>query len=270
MKALSLEVTLDVDQQNDAERLIGELSKEYGDLGVAVDRTAGKIVRLNSVAANLRELSLKVSGTEDADKVSRLQELSKMPKLDASGIAEANTLLEQLRAKYGDFGLSVDTVRGRIVALTETQRQFTAAAQIIQAGNDPQKETHLAQLERLKQLAEQEKLTAAEQQEAQTIVNTLNGAYSDLGLGIDTITGKLNLAASAQDKFNEAMKAATLGELDAEIAEHSKAHLRFFLLKEASRRWKYQGRSMPVISPQQFIAECTQNRPCDNKNASSD
>lgn len=219
LKALSLEVTLDVDQQNDAERLIGELSKKYGDLGVAVDRTAGKIVRLNSVAANLRELSLKVSGTEDADKVSRLQELSQMPTLDASGIAEANTLLEQLRVKYGDLGLSVDTVRGRIVALTEAQRQFTAAAQIIQAGNDPQKEAHLAQLERLKQLAEQEKLTAAEQQEAQTIVNALNGAYNNLGLGIDTITGKLNLAASAQDKFNEAMKAATLGELDAEIAE---------------------------------------------------
>ena len=219
LKALSLEVTLDVDQQNDAERLIGELSKKYGDLGVAVDRTAGKIVRLNSVAANLQELSLKISGTEDAEKVSRLQELSKMPKLDASGIAEANTLLEQLRAKYGDLGLSVDTVRGRIVALTEAQRQFTAAAQIIQAGNDPQKETHLARLERLKQLAEQEKLTAAEQQEAQTIVNALNGAYNDLGLGIDTITGKLNLAATAQDKFNEAMKAATLGELDAEIAE---------------------------------------------------
>ena len=219
LKALSLEVTLDVDQQNDAERLIGELSKKYGDLGVAVDRTAGKIVRLNSVAANLRELSLKVSGTEDAEKVSRLQELSQMPKLDASGIAEANTLLDQLRAKYGELGLSVDTVKGRIVALTEAQRQFTAAAQIIQAGNDPQKETHLAQLERLKQLAEQEKLTAAEQQEAQTIVNALNGAYSNLGLGIDTITGKLNLAASAQDKFNEAMKAATLGELDAEIAE---------------------------------------------------
>lgn len=219
LKALSLEVTLDVDQQNDAERLIGELSKKYGDLGVVVDRTAGKIVRLNSVAANIRELSLKVSGAEDADKVSRLQTLSQMPKLDASGIAEANTLLEQLRAKYGDLGLSVDTARGRIVALTEAQRQFTAAAQIIQAGNDPQKETHLAQLERLKQLAEQEKLTAAEQQEAQTIVNALNGAYSDLGLGIDTITGKLNLAASVQDKFNEAMKAATLGELDAEIAE---------------------------------------------------
>ena len=219
LKALSLEVTLDVDQQNDAERLIGELSKKYGDLGVAVDRTAGKIVKLNSVAASLRDISIKVSGTEDADKVSRLQTLSQMPKLDASGIAEANTLLEQLRAKYGDLGLSVDTARGRIVALTEAQRQFTAAAQIIQTGNDPQKETHLAQLERLRQLAEQEKLTAAEQQEAQTIVNALNGAYNDLGLGIDTITGKLNLAASAQDKFNEAMKAATLGELDAEIAE---------------------------------------------------
>ena len=219
LKALSLEVTLDMARQNEAESLIGELSEKYGDLGVAVDRTAGKIVRLNSVAANLRELSIKVSGTEDADKVSRLQTLSQMPKLDASGIAEANTLLEQLRAKYGELGLSVDTARGRIVALTEAQRQFTAAAQIIQSGNDSQKEAHLARLERLRQLAEQEKLTAAEQQEAQTIVNALNGAYNDLGLGIDTITGKLNLAATAQDKFNEAMKAATLGELDAEIAE---------------------------------------------------
>ena len=149
----------------------------------------GKIVRLNSVAANLRELSLKVSGTEDADKVSRLQELSQMPTLDASGIAEANTLLEQLRAKYGDLGLSVDTVRGRIVALTETQRQFyrsrtNHSGRKRSAEGDASCSAGAAQT-----VGGTGKADRREQQEAQTIVNALNGAYSDLGLGIDTITG---------------------------------------------------------------------------------
>ena len=219
LKALSLEVKLDVDRQNEAESLIGDLSAKYGDLGVSVDRATGKIVRLNSVAASLREIRIKVSGTEDADKAARLQALAVMPKLDASGISEADTLIEQLSAKYGDLGLSVDAVNGRIVALTEAQKKFAEAQNIIKSGNDPLKETHLAQLERLKKLTEQEKLTAAEQAEAQNIVNALNGAYNGLGLGIDAITGKLNLAAGAQQKLNDAMKQATLAELDAEIAE---------------------------------------------------
>jgi|GEM_PF-1438732 len=219
LKALTLEVKLDVDRQNEAESLIGDLSAKYGDLGVSVDRATGKIVRLNSVAASLREIRIKVSGTEDADKAARLQALAVMPKLDASGISEADTLIEQLSAKYGDLGLSVDAANGRIVALTEEQKKFAEAQSIIKAGNDPLKETHLAQLERLKKLTEQEKLTAAEQAEAQNIVNALNGAYNGLGLGIDAITGKLNLAAGAQQKLNDAMKKATLSELDAEIAE---------------------------------------------------
>ena len=219
LKALSLEVKLDVDRQNEAKTLISDLAAKYGDLGVSVDRATGKIVRLNSVAASLREIRIKVSGTEDADKAARLQVLAAMPKLDASGISEANTLIDQLKAKYGDLGLSVDATNGRIVALTEAQKKFAEAQNIIRAGNDPLKETHLAQLERLKKLTEQEKLTAAEQAEAQSIVNALNGAYNGLGLGIDAITGKLNLAAGAQQKLNDAMKQATLAELDAEIAE---------------------------------------------------
>ncbi len=219
LKALSLEVKLDVDRQNEADALVNDLSKKYGDWGVAVDRATGKITRLNSVAASLREISVKVTGTEDANKAARLQTLSQAPQLDASGIAEANTLIGELKAKYGELGVSVDAASGRIVAMTEAQKQFAAATQIIQTGNDPLKETHLAQLERLQKLAAQEKLTAAEQVEAQNIVNSLNGAYGSLGLGIDTITGKLGMAAGAQQKLNDAMKQATLTELDAEIAE---------------------------------------------------
>ena len=35
LKALSLEVKLDVDRQNEAESLISDLSRKYGDLGVS-------------------------------------------------------------------------------------------------------------------------------------------------------------------------------------------------------------------------------------------
>ena len=219
LKALSLELRLDVQQQTEAETLIAGLSAKYGELGVAVDKASGKIVKLNSVAAGLREIGVKVSGTEDADKAARLRQLAELPGLDASGIAEANSLLEQLKARYGDVGLAVGAATGRIIALTEAQKRFAEAQNIIQAGNDPLKETHLAQLERLKKLAVQEKLTVAEQTEAQRIVSALNGAYNGLGLGIDAVAGKLAVAASAQKKLNDTMKQATLSELDAEIAE---------------------------------------------------
>lgn len=219
LKTLSLELRLDVQQQTEAETLIAGLSAKYGELGVAVDKASGKIVKLNSVAAGLREIGVKVSGTEDADKAARLRQLAELPRLDATGVAEANSLLEQLTSRYGDVGLAVDAATGQIIALTEAQKRFAEAQNIIQAGNDPLKETHLAQLERLKKLAVQEKLTVAEQTEAQRIVSALNGTYNGLGLGIDAVAGKLAVAASAQKKLNDAMKQATLSELDAEIAE---------------------------------------------------
>ena len=56
-------------------------------------------------------------------------------------------------------------------------------------------------------------------QEAESIVSTLNEAYSRLGLGLDKVTGKLKLATDAQHKFNDAMKEAALAELDAEMAQ---------------------------------------------------
>ena len=219
LKALSLKVNLEAGEQTEADRLIGDLGKKYGDLGVTVDKTAQKIVRLNTAAGQLRDISIKVQGAEDLGKLDRLKELSQASSLDSGQQDQANQLISDLTAKYGQLGVSVDAVKGRIVAMTDAQRQFAQATQIIQAGNDPLKETHLAQLERLKKLAEQESLTADEQAEAQKIVNALNGSYGSLGLGIDTITGKLNMAAGAQGKLNDAMKEATLAELDAEMAE---------------------------------------------------
>ena len=225
LKALSLEVSLDVAQQNEAEQLIETLSKRYGELGVVLDKTAKRIKRVHTVASGLKNIAIKVQGTQDVDKLERLKTLSSLPQLDGSGMSEAKALIKELSAKYGDIGLSVDSVGKKIVAVTEKQRQFTEAASVIRYGNDPQKEVHLAQLARLQKLAEQERLTAAEQQEAQSIINTLNGAYNGLGISLDSIAGKLQVAADAQEQLNDKMKQAALAELDGEIAEF-KANIR--------------------------------------------
>ena len=219
LKNLSLKTSLTVDEQGDAEKIIARLEKRYGNLGVSVDRVSGKIVRLNNVSANLQDIRLKVKGADDLQKVIQLQKLASQSKLDTAGITQANTLITQLTEKYGVLGIEVDATNGRIVALTEAQQKFAEATRMIEAGNDPLKETHLAQLKRLQELANQERLTAEEQKEAETIVNALNGAYDNLGIGIDKVTGKLNMATNAQQKFNDAMKQATLAELRAEISE---------------------------------------------------
>ena len=219
LKELSFKAKLTVEEQGEADKIIQRLERQYGSLGVTVDRITGKITRLNTVAANLQDICMKVSGQADIDKAKRLQELAALPKLNTEQMKEANELISQLRGKYGELGLTVDVTNGRIVSLTEAQRKFAEATEMINAGNDPLKETHLAQLKRLQQLTEQEQLTTEEQREAESIVTALNDAYNGMGLGIDKVTGKLKLATDAQKKFNDAMREAALAEIDAELAQ---------------------------------------------------
>ena len=103
LKALSMELDLTIPQQNDAEHLIGELSKKYGDLGLVVNRTTGQIERLNTVAGAISDLSFKVRGSEDIEKLNRLKALSIQAKLDVQGQEEAERLISELEAKYGSL-----------------------------------------------------------------------------------------------------------------------------------------------------------------------
>ena len=220
LKALALKVNLSVPEQKEASALVEELSNKYGSLGLEADRTKKRVVLLSDAVQHLQGVRMTAKIEEpDFSKFEQLKNLTMETGLSVRQQEDAETLIRELSARYGDLGLAVDAANGRIIALTEAQKQFAEAQSIIQAGNDPLKETHLAQLERLKKLAVQEKLTVAEQTEAQRIVSALNGAYNGLGLGIDAVAGKLTVAASAQKKLNDAMKQATLSELDAEIAE---------------------------------------------------
>ena len=56
---------------------------------------------------------------------------------------------------------------------------------------------------RLQDLAKYTRLSSAEQEEAQTIIRKLTERYGDLGISVETATGKLNLTAEALEKIRK-------------------------------------------------------------------
>lgn len=84
---------------------------------------------------------------------------------------------------------------------------------------DQLRSTDQLRMERLQQLAKKEKLSNAEMQEAEKLSNQLQGRYGSLGIAIDRTTNSISLAADAQSRFNEAMKAQAIHQIEAEIAE---------------------------------------------------
>ena len=87
---------------------------------------------------------------------------------------------------------------------------------------DQLRATDQLRMERLQQLAEKEKLSNAEMAEAEKLSNQLQGRYGNLGIAIDRTTNSISLAADAQERFNEAMKAQAIHQIEVEIAEMRK------------------------------------------------
>ncbi len=84
---------------------------------------------------------------------------------------------------------------------------------------DELRKTDKLRMERLQQLSEKQKLTNSEMAEAESLTKSLSSKYGDFGASIDKVAGKLTLATDAQNRLNEAMKKATLNEIDSEISE---------------------------------------------------
>ncbi len=83
--------------------------------------------------------------------------------------------------------------------------------------NDQLRKTDEVRMERLKQLADKQRLTNSEMEEAKRLAGALQQKYGDLG--IEVLADRLNMAADAQNRFNEAMRKAALADLDAEMQE---------------------------------------------------
>ena len=84
---------------------------------------------------------------------------------------------------------------------------------------DQLRATDQLRMERLQQLSEKEELNNAEMEEAEKLAGQLKGRYGDLGVTIDHAARSISVAADAQEKFNEAMKAQAIHQIEAEMSE---------------------------------------------------
>ena len=87
---------------------------------------------------------------------------------------------------------------------------------------DQLRSTDQLRMERLGQLAEKESLSNAEMAEAEKLAGQLKGRYGDLGIAVDHASKSISMAADAQSRFNEAMKAQAIHQIEAEIDEARK------------------------------------------------
>ena len=72
---------------------------------------------------------------------------------------------------------------------------------------------------RLEELAAKESLTTSEIAEASRLASILNDTYGEIGVSVDAVTGKINLANGAQAKLNKEMMKQKVNELEAAIKE---------------------------------------------------
>ncbi|MEI8244632.1 MAG: hypothetical protein WCI51_02310 [Lentisphaerota bacterium] len=86
--------------------------------------------------------------------------------------------------------------------------------------DDEQRKLDQARLERLRQLNSLDSLSADQQLEAQSIIDKLNSSYGELGLSLDSTTGRVEGLTQAQEKLNEVMSQRVIRQLKIEIQEH--------------------------------------------------
>lgn len=90
--------------------------------------------------------------------------------------------------------------------------------QALDAG-DAMRDQDAERFRRLEELAAKESLTTQEIAEASRLAEELNQRYGDIGVSVDAVTKKINIAANAQGKMNAKMLDAKEKELEAAINE---------------------------------------------------
>ncbi|MBE3133287.1 MAG: hypothetical protein IMZ55_07420 [Acidobacteria bacterium] len=89
-------------------------------------------------------------------------------------------------------------------------------------GADAKRTQDLDLMKRLEVLGDKWKLTSAEMSEAKDIIGQLTGRYGDLGIAINSTTGKIEGLDKAHSALVESMRSSAISQIDAELAEHQR------------------------------------------------
>jgi len=135
----------------------------------------------------------------------------------------ANPVTVAMLALYGAYkAVSLVSAQAAAEAEKESRIQARLAGQYTAERQDLEKriQTEQSQIQKLIDLERQGKLTAAQQLEAQKIIEELSRRYSNLGITIDTVTGKLTGATAAFQRMNQIEKQSMVNALEKEAKQY--------------------------------------------------
>lgn len=168
-------MSLTNEEQKEAAEIVEELTKRYGDLGIAYDGVNSRL-SVQSYAMGM---------------IGRLKELADRQEATAEEQREAERIAESLNRMYQGLGLTVENVSGRLQVQAESWKE----------------------LERLHRLArETTEMSNAEQTEAKRLIEELTKRYGDFGVSFDAATGKILAQKDAWEKLNEAQRQNAINE----------------------------------------------------------
>ncbi len=108
------------------------------------------------------------------------------------------------------------TAAGAIAYFESSAQRLPSVMGEVREKSDEMRAADQALFQELERLAEKQDLSNTEMDRANTILDTLEGRYGELGVTIDSTSGKIEGMAGAQDKLNESMKRAAVAQLKAE------------------------------------------------------
>ncbi|HUX15558.1 MAG TPA: hypothetical protein VMW52_03745, partial [Phycisphaerae bacterium] len=93
-----------------------------GVVGLMADLT-GHTAKLSDEMSKLRQAG-DAQRKADVDRMTRLDQLAAKERLNADEMKEANGLISQMTAVYGDLGITMDAVTGKIEGMSDAQKRF--------------------------------------------------------------------------------------------------------------------------------------------------
>ncbi len=135
----------------------------------------------------------------------------------SNGLKVAGASLKAFLASLGPLGWAMLAFSGAAMAFryiseknksvlegqVELSSRAAQASKELAAANAKARSDDNASLSRLKELSKYERLNNSEKSEAEAIVDRLTKKYGNLGIEIDSVTGRLNVGTDAWKKMNE-------------------------------------------------------------------
>ncbi len=153
-------------EQEEAKKIVEELTEKYHGLGIAFDEASGKLTMQTS--------SMRM--------IERLKELAEKQNLSNREQAEADRIARQLNERYAGLNIIVDRTANGVEVLANAWGDLTRLQELARNGQS---------------------LSNAEQETAKALIEELTRRYGDLGVSFDAITGKIVTQTDAWAKLTE-------------------------------------------------------------------